>query len=140
MRIIVRIFSLSIVSLLVLMTVMNLFEENIHLDELNKISSLAMTNTQIIIQENIEDRLYKTANARMVIKDNEDYLDLYRFHLDKLVNTSGKYYIKDYYADYYKGLLYVDVVHEYKSIDGTKKILEKKLINLIDIKDYEKEI
>ena len=104
----------------------------IRYDELDKASHMAMTNTQIVMQENIEDIYYKTNNARLKIDTNEDYLNLYKENFNILVNSDGEFNI-DGYCDVYKGLMCVSVSHKYKNFLGQDKILTKKLINVIDV-------
>lgn len=133
MRIVVRIFGLTIIGVLVSITIIHTFSINIHLDELEKISSLAMSNTQIVMQETVEDRLFGTNNARRKIESDEEYIALYKDNLNKLISTESEYRIADYYVDYYKGLIYVDVICEYKTLFKETKYLEKKLINIIDV-------
>ena len=133
MRIIIRIFSLTIIGLLVSIVLIHCLDLNIRIDELNKTSSLAMSNTQILIQETIEDRLYGTNNARKNINSNEEYLDLYKDNFYKLINTNSEYEIIDYYADYLRGLLYVNINCKYHTVMGKEKILNKRLLNIIDV-------
>lgn len=108
-------------------------------DELNKITSLAMSNTQIVMMENIEDAYFNTNNARRTIDSDIDYINLYKDNLEKLISTNSSYSIKDYYADARKGLLYVNIECSFKTIKGDYKTLNKKLLNIIDvIEDDEK--
>lgn len=133
MRVIIRIFSLTIIGLLVSVMLIHSLDLNIRLDELNKTSSLAMSNTQILIQEIIEDRLYGTNNARRNITSNEEYLNLYEENFYRLINTNSEYEIVDYYADYLRGLLYVSINCKYHTVMGKEKILNKRLLNIIDV-------
>lgn len=133
MKIIIRIFGLIVVGIVSTLIIMQSFEMNIYYDELVKISSLAMANTQIVIAENIEDKYHGTQNSRILISNNDEYINLYRDNLNKLINTNAKYTISDYYADYQKGLLYVKVQCEYRTINGKKKMYQNKLLNIIDV-------
>lgn len=133
MRVIIRIFSLTIIGLLISIVLIHCLDLNIRIDELNKTSSLAMSNTQILIQEIIEDRLYGTSNARRNISSNEEYLDLYKDNFYKLINTNSEYEIIDYYADYLRGLLYVNINCKYHTVMGKEKTLNKRLLNIIDV-------
>lgn len=132
MRIIVRSMGLTVIGLCVCLMLMHLLDLNIRYDELDKASHMAMTNTQIVMQENIEDIYYKTNNARLKIDTNEDYLNLYKENFNILVNSDGEFNI-DGYCDVYKGLMCVSVSHKYKNFLGQDKILNKKLINVIDV-------
>lgn len=109
---------------------------NIRYDELNKASHLAMANTQIVMQENIEDIYYNTNNKRRSIDSNEEYLSIFKENFMTLVNSDGTYSI-DAYSDVYKGLLYVDIKHQYRNFLGQEKMIRKKLINVIDVVIYE---
>lgn len=133
MKIIIRIFGLIVVGIVSTLIIMQSFEMNIYYDELVKISSLAMANTQIVMAENIEDKYHGTQNSRILISNNDEYINLYRDNLNKLINTNAKYTISDHYADYQKGLLYVKVQCEYRTINGKKKMYQNKLLNIIDV-------
>ena len=133
MRIIIRIFSLTIIGLLISIMLIHCLDLNIRIDELNKTSSLAMSNTQILVQEILEDRLYGTNNVRRNINSNEEYLNIYKDNLFKLINTNSDYEIIDYYADYLRGLLYVNINCKYHTVMGKEKILNKRLLNIIDV-------
>lgn len=131
MKILVRIMGLTIIGLCISFMLMHSFELIIRLDELNKITSLAMSNTQLVMMENIEDIYYRTDNARKISNDME-YIDLYKENLNKLISTNSVYTIKDYEADSRKGLLYVDVECSFKTIKGDIKTFNKKLLNIVD--------
>lgn len=135
MKIIIRVLSLVIIGFLISISLMNSINDYVIGDELEKTSSLAMSNTQIIMSEIIEDHFYKTNNARISINSNEEYLELYKDNLMVLINSDSEYEIKDYYADYNKGLLYVDIICRYKNLSGKEKNIEKKLLNIIDVVD-----
>lgn len=135
MRILIRSVGLTVIGLCVCVMLMHLLDLNIRFDELDKASHLAMTNTQIVMQENIEDIYYKTNNARLKIDTNEDYLNLYKENFNILVNSDGTYSV-DGYCDVYKGLMCVNVSHEYKNFLGQNKTINKSLINLIDVVAY----
>ena len=135
MKIMIRVMGLTVIGLCICFILMHILDLNIRLDELNKISSLAMSNTQIVMQENIEDRLYGTANARMNIASNSQYLDLYKENLDKLVSSDSVYEISDHQADCLRGLLYVKVDCTYRTLTGASRTLSRKLLNIIDINE-----
>lgn len=135
MRIMVRMMELSIIGFCTCLMLMHIFDLNVRLDELNKISSLAMSNTQIVVQENIEDRLYGTDNARLRIDSNDKYISLYKENLSKLISTDSTYEVSDYLADHERGLLYVKVDCSYKTLNGNTKTLSRKLLNIIDVNE-----
>ena len=130
MKVLVRAMSLTVIGLCVCLILMHLLDYNVRLDELNKASHLAMANTQIVMQENIEDIYYNTNNSRMKIGSNEEYLKLFKDNFMILVNSDGTYSISGY-SDVYKGLLCVNISHEYKNFLGQDKTITKKMINVI---------
>ena len=132
MKVLVRAMSLTVIGLCVCLILMHLLDYNVRLDELNKASHLAMANTQIVMQENIEDIYYNTNNSRMKIGSNEEYLKLFKDNFMILVNSDGTYSISGY-SDVYKGLLWVNISHKYKNFLGQDKTITKKMINVIDV-------
>lgn len=132
MKIFIRAMGLSVMGICVCLILMHLYDLNIRYDELNKASHLAMTNTQIIMQEKIEDIYFNTHNARVYVDSNEEYLKLFRDNFMILVKSDGEYLI-DGYCDANKGLLYVNIDHHYKNLLGKDKIISKKLISIIDV-------
>ena len=132
MKVLVRAMSLTVIGLCVCLILMHLLDYNVRLDELNKASHLAMANTQIVMQENIEDIYYNTNNSRVKIGSNEEYLKLFKDNFMILVNSDGTYSISGY-SDVYKGLLCVNISHEYKNFLGQDKTITKKMINVIDV-------
>ena len=133
MRIMVRIMGLTIIGLCVSMMLMHSLELNIRYDELDKITSLAMSNTQLVMMENIEDIYYGTDNSRRHINDDLEYINLYKENMNLLISTNSDYVINDYIADARKGLLYVDVSCSFKTVKGDIKTFNKKLLNVVDV-------
>ena len=140
MRIMVRIMGLTIIGLCVSIMLMHSFDLMIRYDELVKATSLAMSNTQLVMMENIEDIYYKTNNARRKIENDIEYIDLFQENLNLLISTNSSFEIKEWLADARKGLLYVDVVCRFKTIKGDIKTFEKKLLNVVNVTTNEKNI
>lgn len=134
MKIFVRTIGISVIGFCIILILMHLLDLNIRYDELNKASHIAMTNTQIIMQENIEDIYYNTNNRRLDINTNDEYLNLFKENFDILIDSDGTYSI-DGYSDVLKGLLYININYKYKNFLGREKSLNKKLINVIDVVD-----
>lgn len=132
MRIFIRVMGITTIGMCVCMMLMHLIDLNIRKDEIDKISYLAMSNTQIIMQENIEDFYYKTDNARIKINSSEEYEALYRDSLAKLQTTDGTYNLS-FISDPLKGLLCVNINYEYINFLGELKTINKKLINIINV-------
>ena len=67
MKALIRCFMLGM-SIIVLVMMFSFFQEvNVRQDELNNIVATAMTQTQTVIKEQIEDKQYKTNNKRYAI-------------------------------------------------------------------------
>ena len=131
---------LTVVGLCICLMIIHSFDLMIRHDELDKATSIAMSNTQLVIMENIEDSYYKTNNSRLIIPDDKSYIELFINNLNKLKTSNCEFEVVDYYADTRKGLLYVDVKYSYKTINGSDRYLNKKLLNIVDVILYEKDI
>ena len=77
MRVLARVMGLSIMFILTSIIFIQLSSFNIHEMELSDATTTAMTSTQIVEQENIEDDIYDTTNARKVIDSNTKYQQQY---------------------------------------------------------------
>ena len=77
MRVLARVMGLSIMFILTSIIFLQLSSFNIHEMELSDATTTAMTSTQIVEQENIEDDIYDTTNARKVIDNNTKYQQQY---------------------------------------------------------------
>ena len=139
MKITIRAIGFSFIGVCICLMLMHIFDLNVRLDELNKISELATANTQIVMAENIEDYYYGTDNKRLKIESSEQYLDLYRQNLEILKTSDGEYEI-DGYFDPLKGLLCVDITYRYNNFLGKEKCLNKRLINIIDVVINDEEV
>lgn len=137
MRIFIRIMGLTTIGMCICLMLMHLLDLNVRKDEIEKISNIAMSNTQIIMQENIEDLYYGTSNARMVVDNNDKYEKLYKDSLLKLQTTNGNYSL-NLKSDYTKGLMHVDIEYSYKNLLGQTNKMYKSLTNIIDVRiNYE---
>lgn len=85
MRVLIRIFGLSCIFIFVCIIFMTMTNHNVRQDELNSAISTAMTGTQTIMQENIQDNLYGTNQARQKIDSEADYKDLFIQSFARLV-------------------------------------------------------
>lgn len=132
MKVIIRLMTLMILGLCVIYSLLSLMELTVNYDELNTISEMAMKNTQIIMQENIEDRLFNTNNARLIIDNNEKYEQVFIENLNDLKRNENHYSVRTY-GDYLRGLLAADVCLEYRTMNGDTRKLHKKLVNVIDV-------
>lgn len=132
MKITIRILGLVFMGLCSLLVIIHLLDLSIRKDEIDKISKQAMRGTQIIMQENIEDKYYGTNNARLIIESNEQYENLYKESLNKLHTSNGNYNLK-IDSDYKKGLMSVEITYVYKNLLGKDVTLNKKLINIINV-------
>ena len=132
MKITIRVIGFTFIASCVCLMLMHIFDLNVRLDELNKVSELAISNTQIVMAENIEDYYYGTNNRRLKIESSEDYLNLFKHNLEMLKTSDGIYEV-DGYFDPLKGLLCVDINYRYKYFLGNEKCLNKRLINIVDV-------
>lgn len=133
MKILTRIFGVCIALILTSMVFLETMNLTIRQDELNNCISTAVTTTQIVMKENIEDAIYGTDNARQKITSNEDYLKLFKRNLDELRTTNSKYDIKVYGVDYSKGYIDVGVESTYPMFNGETKTITGRQTNLIEV-------
>lgn len=128
----VRTIALTTIGICVCLMLMHLLDLNNRIDEIDKASHIAMTNTQILMQENIEDYYYGTENRRVNITSAEQYLNIFKENFEPLISSDGDFNISGL-ADPYRGLLYVNINYKYKNFLGKEKALNKKMINIIDV-------
>lgn len=133
MKIIARLFGVCTMLVLTTMIFLETMGLTIRQDELNNCISSAVTTTQIVMKENIEDQVYGTNNARKKITSNEDYLNLFKRNLDKLRTTNSKYKIKVYGVDYTKGYIDVGIDATYPMLNGGVRTLTSRQTNLVEV-------
>ena len=106
-------------------------------DELNNCISSAVATTQVIMKENIEDKVYGTEKSRNVIESNDEYLQLFKTNLEKAKTSNTRYTIRVYGVDYTKGYLDVGVEATYPMINGAIRTLTSRQTNLIEVYEGE---
>ena len=109
MRVIARCFGLSVIFILSILIHMQMMIYNIRQDELINCISTAVTSTQIVMQEQIEDLTFHTSTRRKNIQSNEEYIEEFVKNFYKLTTTDSIYKIKVFGIDYTKGFLDVEV-------------------------------
>ncbi len=133
MKIIVRIFGLSVMLFYVILIFLQMIDYNIRRDELNQCISMAMTSTQIIMMENIEDQILGTNNCRKKITSNKEYLDEFKNNFHVLTSTNTDYKIHVYAIDYTTGLLSIGVEGQFLTLNGIKKKFNSRKTSVIDM-------
>ena len=133
MKVIVRIFGLNIMMFYVILIFLQMMDYNVRRDELNHCISMAMTNTQIIMAENIEDTLYGTNNHRKSIESNNEYIEEFACNFHVLVTTNTKYEIYVYAIDYTTGLLSVEVEGTFLTINGVEKKFRSRKTSVVEV-------
>ncbi|MBR0418058.1 MAG: hypothetical protein IJI66_02690 [Erysipelotrichaceae bacterium] len=119
MKVLYRVFGVMVVGIYFIMSIMTLGEINAIETEANDITTQAMTQTQIAMREQIEDRIFNTDNARVTFSSSDDYINYFKENIAMLKTSDADYEIEVYAADIEKGLLSVVVVARYKKFDGT---------------------
>lgn len=132
MKLLVRFMGLGLITLVFIGMMLEMVALNVRADELNTITSMAISNTQIVMQEIIEDELYQTNNARMML-DDEKYFELFIDNLNTLISTDSIYDVKLLAIDCTKGLIDVEVDLTYQRIDGSLKTLSVRKTSIVDI-------
>lgn len=133
MRVAVRLYGLGVMFLISCMIFLQLMSFNIRRDELTSCISLAMSSTQIVIQEQIEDDLYGTNTKRKAIASNEEYLEEFATNFYKLVTTDSNFKINVYGIDYTKGFIDVEVVSYFPTFIGSTKTIKSRKTSIVDI-------
>ena len=139
MKIIARIFGVCIMLIMTSMMFLEMMGITIRQDELNNCISSAVATTQVIMKENIEDKVYGTEAARNVIESNDEYLQLFKTNLEKAKTSNTKYTIRVYGVDYTKGYLDVGVEATYPMINGAVRTLTSRQTNLIEVYEGEQQ-
>ena len=133
MKIVTRIFGLSIVLILSYMIAMEFTGYYVRRNELNTCITQAMTSTQIVMQENIEDDYFGTDNARKIIDSNEAYVEEFGNNFHVLPTTDTDYHIDILAADYTKGLLHVRITGTFTMLNGQQKTFSAEKTGIVDV-------
>lgn len=136
MKALIRCFMLGM-SIIVLVMMFSFFQEvNVRQDELNNIVATAMTQTQTVIKEQIEDKQYKTDNKRYTISNNDEYVAEFTHNLYMLKTTNSDYRITVYGVDYEKGLLDIGVESSFRMWNGQTKTFTTRKTGIVENLDY----
>ena len=133
MRIVTRCFGLSVIFIISIMIYSQMMIYNVRKDELVNCISTAMTSTQIVMQEQIEDMMYGTNTKRKSIHSNEEYLDEFVKNFYKLTTTNSDFYIKVFGIDYTKGFLDIEIESYFKMYNGKTKMISSRKTSIVDI-------
>lgn len=135
MKVLNRILGLTAVGIFCILISLQLINVDVRRDEMNTISSLAMNQTQTIMEEQITDEIYGTDNARKTISSNEEYFQEYLNNFQKLITTNCYYQVDLLDADYEKGLLDVNVTCRYRNLVGEEKSMSVRKTSIIEAVD-----
>ena len=133
MRLLCRLFGLGFVLVACVALFSQMLMMNIRRDELNVAISTAMSSTQVIMQEQIEDVKLGTSNRRKTISSNDEYVQEFITNFDKLVSTETDYTVKVYGVDYQKGLLDIGVEGKFKMLNGEYKTFDSRKTSIIEV-------
>ena len=133
MRTLFKIFGLSVSILIFVVIAMQYTDFSVRRDELDSMITTAMTSTQIVMQENIEDKEFGTENRRKTIDSNEAYVEEFANNFYVLASTNTDYEIEVYAVDYEKGLLSVGVKGSFKMLNGQTKTIYSRKTSIVDV-------
>lgn len=139
MRILSRILGLTAVGLFAVLICLQLINVDVRRDEMETISTLAMTQTQTIMEEQIADEIYGFNNNRKTIASNDEYFQEYVKNFQKLITSDCQYQLELMDADYEKGLLDVNVVCRYRNLAGQEKTMSLRKTNIVEAVDNTEE-
>lgn len=131
MKTLIRGLIIATITLLCIFCQTIISEQTVREDELTVITNEAISATQTSMREQIEDKYYGTHNALCnaddsCYKSNEDYLNDLKQNIEKSISTNSIYYIDVYGVDYEKGYLDVDIKCEYRILNKTKVLSNRK--------------
>ena len=135
MKVVIRIMGLSIMFFYVILIFLQMMSFNIRRNELNECISLAMTSTQIVMMENIEDEVYGTNNCRRKIESNDEYIQEFANNFYVLITTNTDYEIKVYAIDYTCGLLSIEIEGKFRTLSGLEKEFTSRKTSIIEVMD-----
>ena len=95
MKLLVRMFVMSLLFIVSSLTILDMVGHNDHLAELNTTISMAMTQTQLLKEENIQDQMYGTEISRVDLSDATTYRNQYIEHFSKLIGAEPVYLSND---------------------------------------------
>lgn len=133
MRVIARCFGLSVILILSIIICAQMMIFNVRKDELVNCISTAMTSTQIVMQEQIEDIHFGTNMRRKSIESNQQYLEEFVVNFYKLTTSNSTFKIKVFGIDYTKGFLDIEIESCFRMFNGEMKTIKSRKTSIIDI-------
>lgn len=134
MKILIRIFTFTIISILLLMSLMKLSNIVTIENELNNASALAMENTQRIMKDIVIDREFDVDKNRNTyfIDENGKNLTYEKYYINSFLDNvkDRKIYDINVNANEDYGIIYVEIKNTYSKLIPTKKLL-----NIIEIEE-----
>lgn len=118
MRILIKLFGYTFVGLMTLICGLQFVSTNTRLDEMETAATIAMSQTQTVMAEQIEDRRYGTNIAREHWTSEDEYFDYFVDSFQVQLTTNSKCSIDLMNVSLDKGLLDVKVTCKYKRLDG----------------------
>lgn len=128
-----RILIFSVIFIFSVMMFMQLTEYNVRQDELNNCITTAMSSTQVVMSEQIEDEVYGTNNRRKTISSNTEYVEEFANNFYKLITSNTSYQIEVYAVDYQKGLLSIGVTGKFKMYNGEIKTITSRKTSIVEV-------
>lgn len=133
MRLLCRLFGLGFVFIISIALFSQMMMMNVRRDELNTAISTAMSSTQIIMQEQIEDQKLGTNNRRKTISSDDEYIQEFITNFEMLVDSDTDYTVKVYGVDCQRGLLDVKVEGKFKMLNGEYKPFDSRKTSIVEV-------
>lgn len=138
MRILIKLFGYTFVGVLVLTCGLQFVSTNTRTDEMETAATIAMSQTQTVMAEQIEDRRFGTNIAREHWTSEDEYFDYFVDSFQIQLTTDSKCAIDLLNADLEKGVLDVNVTCSYKRLDGQTASMSVRKTGVVEEKtNYE---
>lgn len=118
MRALIKLYGYTMIGLLMMLCTLQFVSTNIRRDEMETAATMAMSQTQTAMAEQIEDRKYGTHTARVTWVDEDEYFQYFADSFQIQLTTNSACRLDRLDCDLEKGLLRVRVTCSYNKLNG----------------------
>lgn len=135
MRVLIKLFGYTFLGLLMLICGLQFVSTNTRTDEMETAATIAMSQTQTVMAEQIEDRKFNTNIAREHWTSEDEYFQYFVDSYKIQLSTDSKCNIDLLNASLDKGLLDVRVTCSYKRLDGKVATISTAKTGIVEVKE-----